>query len=30
VISAPTTDADIDRSADAIIAAWRNERGANS
>lgn len=30
VISAPTTDADIDRSAEAIIAAWRNERGANS
>ena len=30
VISSPTTDADIDRSAEAIISAWRNERGANS
>jgi glutamate/tyrosine decarboxylase-like PLP-dependent enzyme len=30
VISAPTTDADVDRSAEAIISAWRNERGANS
>jgi glutamate/tyrosine decarboxylase-like PLP-dependent enzyme len=30
VISAPTTEADIDRSADAIISAWRAERGANA
>lgn len=30
VISAPTTDADIDRSAEAIISAWRAECGANS
>lgn len=30
VISAPTTDADIDRAADAIISAWRTERGANA
>jgi glutamate/tyrosine decarboxylase-like PLP-dependent enzyme len=30
VISAPTTDADIDRSADAIISAWRAERGVNA
>lgn len=28
VISAPTTDADIDRSADAILRAWRAEREA--
>lgn len=30
VISAPTTDADIDRSADAILGAWRAERHANA
>lgn len=29
VISANTTDADIDRSADAIISAWRAEKHAN-
>lgn len=29
VISANTTDADIDASAEAILAAWRRERGAN-
>ena len=29
VIGANTTDADIDRSAEAILAAWRTERGAN-
>jgi glutamate/tyrosine decarboxylase-like PLP-dependent enzyme len=29
VISANTTDADIDRSADAILSAWRAERHAN-
>src|SRR4029078_3537775 len=28
VIGAPTTDADIDRSADAILSAWRAEREA--
>ena len=28
VIGAPTTDADIDRSADAILRAWRAEREA--
>jgi glutamate/tyrosine decarboxylase-like PLP-dependent enzyme len=30
VISANTTDADIDRSADAILSAWRAERHANA
>ncbi|MEQ1817634.1 MAG: aspartate aminotransferase family protein [Terricaulis sp.] len=30
VISANTTDADIDRSADAIISAWRAEKHANA
>lgn len=30
VINAATTDADIDRSAEAILSAWRNERGANA
>jgi hypothetical protein len=30
VISANTTDADIDRSADAIVSAWRAERHANA
>lgn len=29
VCGASTTDADIDRSADAILSAWRAERGAN-
>jgi glutamate/tyrosine decarboxylase-like PLP-dependent enzyme len=28
IISAPTTDADIDRSADAILRAWRAEKAA--
>lgn len=30
VISAGTTEADVDRSADAIVNAWRSVRGANS
>lgn len=30
VIGANTTDADIDRSAEAILSAWRAERGANA
>ena len=30
VISANTTDDDIDRSADAIISAWRAEKHANA
>jgi glutamate/tyrosine decarboxylase-like PLP-dependent enzyme len=30
VINAATTDADIDRSAAAILSAWRRERGANA
>lgn len=30
VIGAPTSEADVDRSAEAIISAWRAERGANS
>lgn len=29
VMSAATTEADVDRSADAIVSAWRNVRGAN-
>jgi glutamate/tyrosine decarboxylase-like PLP-dependent enzyme len=30
VISANTTDADVDASAEAILSAWRTERGANA
>jgi glutamate/tyrosine decarboxylase-like PLP-dependent enzyme len=30
VIGASTTEADIDRSAEAILSAWRAERGANA
>jgi glutamate/tyrosine decarboxylase-like PLP-dependent enzyme len=30
VISANTTEADIDQSAEAILSAWRAERGANA
>jgi hypothetical protein len=30
VISANTTEADIDRSAEAILSAWRAERHANA
>jgi glutamate/tyrosine decarboxylase-like PLP-dependent enzyme len=30
VIGADTTEADIDRSAEAILSAWRAERGANA